>query len=74
MEISGPTPIPNRYNDGRNLGSYYYGDTQLVIDKYSDDDYPFYPPYVEDGYGPGDAVILLKMGDGFSVHQGCSCP
>jgi hypothetical protein len=46
----------NRYNDHRNYDEHNV--TYVVVD--DDDD--------DDTYGRGDAIILLKEGDGFYVH------
>jgi hypothetical protein len=73
MKIFGKefTNYMNRYNDGRNNGAEYGPTSTVLIDRYLDDDEAVYPaPYP---YGPGDAVILLKEGDGFNVRPGCNC-
>jgi hypothetical protein len=51
------------YNDGKNTGEH-----PVVYVWYVDS------PGDDDVYGRGDALILLKEGDGFFVHEGCECP
>ena len=59
MRIEGDICV-TRYNDCTNDGDHPV-DHLLLVDKPNDDFL----------FGPGDAIILLKEGDGFFVHEEC---